>query len=203
MKPRTTGLHPPRPTGTPGPAMRTTAALVLIALLAGGLPGGDPAGLPAARAQDGSSAGAPPVTFPQSRLVIETDEGRHLPFIVDLATTPEQRRRGLMFRQSLAADAGMLFVWDRPAFQTMWMKNTPLPLDMLFLDRNGTIVQIEANTTPLSTAFITSVEPVQAILEINAGTARLLAIEPGDRVLHPFLGNTGGARGASGGRIGQ
>lgn len=170
---------------TPRPAVRLLRLLVAVILCVGigvGVSGR------LAQAQGQGAGRLPPVTFPQSRLVVETDDGRRIPFIVDIATTSKQRVRGLMYRDSLAADAGMLFVWEQPAFQTMWMKNTLIPLDMLFIDQHGVIVQVVANTTPRSLEQIASPEPVLGVLEINAGTARLMAIEPGDRVLHPFLG---------------
>ncbi|WP_237703855.1 DUF192 domain-containing protein [Rhodospirillum rubrum] len=142
---------------------------------------------------------APPDTrgrFAKSKLTIVTDDGRSLPFFVELATTANQRALGLMFRKDLAADAGMLFVWDEPGQRAMWMKNTLIGLDMLFLDAEGLVVGIAENAEPGSLRHIEAPEPCVGVLELNAGTTRLLSIDPGDRVVHPLLG--GPAEGAMG-----
>jgi uncharacterized membrane protein (UPF0127 family) len=92
-----------------------------------------------------------------------------------------------MFRSSLAPDAGMLFDFKVPTVATMWMRNTQIPLDMLFVDANGTIVNIEARAVPESDAVISAAAPVRAVLELNGGTAARLGIAAGDRVLHPIF----------------
>ena len=121
----------------------------------------------------------PPGTWP---LAIDSDGGMHH-FVVELALTPEERGRGLMFRESLADHAGMLFVFDRPSVWTMWMKNTPLSLDMLFLDPDGIIQRIEHDTIPESTTSIVSPPNTLYVLELRAGVARKLGIRAEDRVL--------------------
>ena len=109
-------------------------------------------------------------------------------FRVELALTHQQQMQGLMFRRNMAPDAGMLFVYRREAPIAMWMKNTYIPLDMLFISRDGKIVKIAERTVPLSEATISSGEAVIAVLELNAGTASRLGIGPGDRVLASALG---------------
>lgn len=131
--------------------------------------------------------GRPVAAFAESELVI-LSEGRRHRFQVELARTPDERSRGLMFRRELAADRGMLFDFGRDAPVAMWMKNTYLPLDMLFIDANGRITRIAADTVPHSEAVIASGGPVRAVLEVPAGTAARLDITAGDRVLHPMFG---------------
>jgi uncharacterized membrane protein (UPF0127 family) len=97
----------------------------------------------------------------------------------------EGRSRGLMFRRSMPADHGMLFDFEQVAPVAMWMKNTYLSLDMLFIRPDGTIARIAADTEPQSTRVIPSGEPVLAVLELNAGTAARLGIKAGDWVKHP------------------
>lgn len=101
---------------------------------------------------------------------------------VEVARTDKQRETGLMFRKEMPERQGMLFDFkqDQPVY--MWMKNTFIPLDMLFIRADGTIARIEAMTTPFSERTISSGEPVRAVLELNGGAARRLGIAPGDRV---------------------
>lgn len=124
------------------------------------------------------------VTFETGSLVIESGGGRH-PFTVELARSPEQRSRGLMFRETMAPDVGMLFIYPRRQRIAMWMKNTILPLDMLFIDSDGTIVRIAEWTQPHSLRTIESGGRVLGVLELNAGTTARLGIAVGDRVRHP------------------
>lgn len=126
------------------------------------------------------------VTFDRSSLKIETAEGVH-EFDVELAISGEQRARGLMFRNEMAPDAGMLFLYRSDRVLNMWMANTNLPLDMLFIEANGRIARIEENTIPLSRTTISSRRRARAVLELNAGTVRRLGIKPGDRVIHDRL----------------
>lgn len=105
-------------------------------------------------------------------------------FRVELAETAAQRAQGLMHRKSLAPDAGMLFDFGRTQPVGMWMKDTFIPLDMLFLRDDGSIAWIAADTVPHSLEIVTAPEPVRAVLELNAGTARRLGVERGDRVEH-------------------
>ena len=117
-------------------------------------------------------------------LEIQTNHER-LAFTVELAKTEDEQARGLMFRHSLPENTGMLFVWDEETNQRMWMKNTLIPLDMLFIDSGGRIVYIAHNATPESTAVIESNRPVRGVLEIAGGTAKKKHIEIGNRVIHP------------------
>ena len=126
------------------------------------------------------------VTFEEMPLLIEATSGR-FEFQVELAVSPEQRSQGLMFREDLDEDRGMLFDFGRSQPASMWMRNTYVPLDMLFIDAAGRITQIAANTQPLSDAAIASREPVRAVLELRAGVTARLGIEPGDRVIHPLF----------------
>ena len=126
------------------------------------------------------------VSFEESSLTIDAKSGR-FEFRVEMAVSPEQRSQGLMFREDLAEDRGMLFDFGRPQQASMWMRNTYVPLDMLFIDGDGRITQIAADTQPLSDAVIASREPVRAVLELRAGVTAKLGIEPGDRVVHPLF----------------
>jgi uncharacterized membrane protein (UPF0127 family) len=119
-------------------------------------------------------------------LEIVSGNGVHV-FTVELATTDEQRARGLMFRKELPDGQGMLFDFQREQELSFWMKNTYIPLDMIFIRGDGRILRIAENTTPLSTANIPSGGPARAVLEVSGGTARKLGIKPGDRVAHPFF----------------
>jgi uncharacterized membrane protein (UPF0127 family) len=128
------------------------------------------------------------IKFQRSSLVIDTGK-REIKFDVDLALNDVERARGLMFRDKLGPYEGMLFDFYQEAPVSFWMKNTLIPLDMLFIARDGTVKHIHANATPLSTDSIPSEYPVRAVLEINGGSARLLGIKPGDKVKHPIFGN--------------
>jgi uncharacterized membrane protein (UPF0127 family) len=120
------------------------------------------------------------------RLVIETAQAPRS-FRVELAKTPEELAQGLQHHRSLPADAGMLFDFGPERIVTMWMKNTYIPLDMLFIDAEGIVADIAERTTPLSLETIASRVPVRAVLEVNAGTVAALGIRKGDRVHHPIF----------------
>ncbi|HET8521826.1 MAG TPA: DUF192 domain-containing protein [Thermomicrobiales bacterium] len=123
------------------------------------------------------------------RLEIVTQAGIHRVFHVEIAVTPQQRETGLMYRQTLAPDAGMLFDFQSDQMVEMWMANTYVSLDMLFISRDGTIVKIAADTVPLSRAVISSGSPVRAVLEIKGGEAARQGIAAGDTVHHPMFSN--------------
>jgi uncharacterized membrane protein (UPF0127 family) len=108
-------------------------------------------------------------------------------FEVEVARNDADRQQGLMFRRSLAPDHGMLFDFERREPVSMWMKNTYISLDMLFIRPDGTIARVAENTEPLSTRVIPSGEPVLSVLELAAGTARRLGIKAGDRVQHSLF----------------
>jgi hypothetical protein len=120
---------------------------------------------------------------PLERLEIVTGSGVHV-FDVEMAASEEQRRTGLMYRKELPPGRGMLFDFEGEGPITMWMKNTYVSLDMIFIRGDGRIARIAENTTPLSEATISSGAPVKAVLEVVGGTARRLGIAPGDRVAH-------------------
>ncbi len=128
------------------------------------------------------------VTFPVTPLAIQTSAGKSLRFRVEVAKSPEERSQGLMFRRALASDAGMLFDFGRTEPVAMWMKNTLIPLDMLFIGSDGAIVNIAQRTVPQSLTPIPSAKPVRFVLELPGGTTSRLAIKPGDKVIHPLLG---------------
>jgi uncharacterized membrane protein (UPF0127 family) len=125
--------------------------------------------------------------FPTAELTIVTASGPQK-FTVELATTPAQMEQGLMFRRSLAPDSGMLFDFKTPSMASMWMKNTLIPLDMLFIDAQGRVVNIAERTVPGSLDPVGAAAPVRAVLELNGGTAARLGIRPGDRVLFAIFG---------------
>jgi hypothetical protein len=143
-------------------------------------------------AQAPSASVAPTPTqlkdFPRDSLVIQRSSGRDL-FQIWVATTPAQHEQGLMWVRQLAPDQGMLFLLDSPRPMTMWMKNTYVPLDMVFADEAGRIVGIARNTTPLSTSLISSPTNVAAVLEILGGESNRRGIAVGDRLVHPAFGN--------------
>jgi uncharacterized membrane protein (UPF0127 family) len=120
-------------------------------------------------------------------LSVVTQGGQKHSFQVEVARNDADRAQGLMFRRSMAPDRGMLFDFGRVEPVSMWMQNTYLSLDMLFIRQDGSIARIAANTEPLSTRTISSGEPVLAVLELNAGTAAKLGIRPGDRIEHPLF----------------
>jgi uncharacterized membrane protein (UPF0127 family) len=130
-------------------------------------------------------AQSPLTRFETGSLAIVTDAGRH-EFNVELALTPDQRSQGLMYRREMAADAGMLFDFaSRPGRASMWMKNTFIPLDMLFIKSDGEIESIAERTVPHSLEAVSSRGSVRYVLELNGGTVARLGIGPGNRVELP------------------
>ena len=117
----------------------------------------------------------------QVPLTIRSASGVHR-FTVEVARSPEEQAKGLMHRESLAPDRGMLFPYDPPQSASFWMKNTLIPLDMIFIRPDGRIARIGENTVPLSLEPVPSLEPVAAVLEIAGGRSAELRIVPGDRV---------------------
>ena len=132
----------------------------------------------------------PTLALDAGELLIDGPGEQHR-FTIELASTEGERARGLMFRRAMQPDHGMLFDFHRPQPVAFWMKNTPLPLDMLFIDGKGTVLQIAADTEPYSETPIPSQQPIRAVLEVNAGVAKRLGIAPGAIVHHPIFG-TGG-----------
>ncbi len=103
---------------------------------------------------------------------------------VEIADDDEKRMRGLMFRTDLPQNSAMLFVFERPRMITMWMRNTPLPLDMLFLDEQGIVKNIHKNAQPFSESLISSGIEASFVVELHAGDSDRLGIQKGDKVLH-------------------
>ncbi|ACP25189.1 exported protein [Sinorhizobium fredii NGR234] len=122
------------------------------------------------------------VAFETDRIRLLTGGGQAHDLTVELAIAPEQREHGLMFRRQMAPDHGMLFDFGETRRVMMWMRNTYLPLDMLFIAEDGTIRTIHENAVPLSDAIIDSKEAVAFVLELNAGTVKRLGIRPADRI---------------------
>jgi uncharacterized membrane protein (UPF0127 family) len=131
-------------------------------------------------------AGAPARSADLHSLEIVSKSGVHV-FSVELAVDDEERARGLMFRKELPEGTGMLFDFGRDQDVAMWMKNTLIPLDMMFIAADGRIRRIAESTEPMSTRIIPSGGPVRAVLEVIGGTARKYGIAPGDRVAHPWF----------------
>ncbi|HEY1362142.1 MAG TPA: DUF192 domain-containing protein [Xanthobacteraceae bacterium] len=152
--------------------MRRRPRVLPAVLLSLALPLTAPARLPAQQLQE---------------LEILSKTGAHV-FGVEMAVTPEEQARGLMFRRELPEMQGMLFDFHTEQPTSFWMKNTYIPLDMIFIRGDGRILRIAENTVPLSEAMVPSGGPVRAVLEVIAGTARKLGIAAGDRVSHPIFG---------------
>jgi uncharacterized membrane protein (UPF0127 family) len=155
------------------PAPAAGLAFLLVALHTVTLASGVPAGLPE-----------------ESATIVTADGGSH-DFRLHVARTPEHRRRGLMFVTRLDADEGMLFDFEVPRSVGMWMKNTPLSLDMLFVRADGRIANIATHTRPFSKRMISSHGDVLAVIELPAGTTARLRIRDGDRVEHPIFAEPG------------
>lgn len=119
-------------------------------------------------------------------LEIVTKSGVHV-FSVEMATTEEEKTTGLMYRKELADGKGMLFDFSPEQQVSMWMKNTYVSLDMIFIRADGRILRIAENTEPLSTKIISSGGLAKGVLEVVAGTAQKYGIQPGDRVAHPLF----------------
>ena len=126
-------------------------------------------------------------TFTTSELTLLTAGGAQK-FTIELALTDGQMEQGLMFRRSLAPDAGMLFDFRVPTPVTMWMKNTLIPLDMVFLDASGRVVDIHERAVPLSLVPIATKVPARYVVELNGGTVARLGIKPGDVATSPQIG---------------
>ena len=143
----------------------------------------------AARARDARAQEKAQPELPKEPLVIVTRDGARHAFAVEMARTPEQQAVGLMFRDSVPADGGMLFDWGSPRPSQMWMRNTVASLDMLFINADGTIRRVAEDTVPGSLATVESRGPVRATLELAAGTETRLDIRVGDKVQQRIFGN--------------
>lgn len=127
------------------------------------------------------SPAGPAFALPQTDLLVETASSQFR-FEVEIADDPAERAQGLMFRETLADNAGMLFIYPEPQKVEFWMKNTPLSLDIVFVRQDGTIARIAERTTPFSEAAIPSGEAIIAVLEVKGGLMRELGIAVGDRL---------------------
>jgi uncharacterized membrane protein (UPF0127 family) len=123
----------------------------------------------------------------EARLVVKSETGDHA-FTVEVVDTPELRAKGLMYRQELAPDAGMLFDFKDERPVSFWMMNTYIPLDMIFITSAGEIANVHVNARPHDTTSIPSEGPVQYVLEIPGGRSVELGIKAGDAVEHPRIG---------------
>jgi hypothetical protein len=130
-----------------------------------------------------AAAGAAPVCDPD-QIEILAGEGRQS-FAIEIADDPAEQARGLMFRPALPAGAGMLFIFETPRPANFWMRNTMIPLDMIFIDDTGRVESIAERADSYSERVSSSLGDVRAVLEINGGLSRTLGIDPGDQVIHP------------------
>ena len=129
------------------------------------------------------------VTFPKDTAFIQTKDSNLQRFDIEIATTPQQHAKGLMFRTEMAEDAGMLFFFPQVSELSFWMKNTVIPLDMIFIDGDGTINHIHKNAKPHDLTKIGSDKPSRAVLELNGGATDKFDIQVGDSVQHRYFGN--------------
>jgi uncharacterized membrane protein (UPF0127 family) len=144
------------------------------------------AGAPSANAGTTRASAENLAKLPKAPLVIES-AGKRLPFDVWVAATPERREQGLMFVTALPEKGGMLFLFPLPMNIAFWMKNTFIPLDLLFVRENGTIARIAENARPHDLSPLPAGEPVLAVLELAGGTAAKLGLRAGDRVVSTAL----------------
>ena len=152
--------------------MRCHAILVAACLLAA---------TPAGRCQSEAITGPQPPLTTRTLTIVGKSGARH-PFTVEMATTPREQEVGEMFRTNIPADRGMFFDWGTPREVPMWMKNCPVPEDMVFIGQDGTITHIAENTVPESLANISSGGVVRATLELQGGITAKLGINVGDRI---------------------
>lgn len=134
------------------------------------------------------SAESQKITLPVEPAFIKKQDGVMHKFELEIAKSPVDIEMGLMFRQSMKSDHGMMFQFGKRDHTSFWMKNTYLPLDILFIDADGTIVNIHRDAIPHSTVSIPSVKPVTGVIELNAGVVYRLGIAVGDKVIHPYFG---------------
>ena len=131
---------------------------------------------------------AHPDTPKEETITLHTTVSGSHHFTAEIANTPQLMQQGLMGRTELANDRGMLFIYPRDRYISMWMKNTLIPLDMIFIKSDGIVHRIEKNTRPHSLALIRSREKVRAVLEVNAGTSDGIGLAVGDKVCSQYLG---------------
>jgi uncharacterized membrane protein (UPF0127 family) len=126
---------------------------------------------------------------PQQPLEVATSSGKVVRFKVEVVDTPDSRERGLMYRRSLARNAGMLFDFKTPRPVAFWMRNTFIPLDIVFIRQDGVVANIAREAKPFDETPLPSSGPVVGVLEINGGEAARIGLKEGDLVRHPIFGN--------------
>lgn len=122
-----------------------------------------------------------PAGLEQQKLTIHAGGEAHN-FVVEIARSEDEQVTGLMFRQSLPPDRGMLFPYDPPKHASFWMRNTYIPLDLIFIAPGGKVARIEADAVPMSEDSMASDQPVEAVLELGGGRAKQIGLSPGDRI---------------------
>jgi uncharacterized protein len=132
------------------------------------------------------AAAQPAIAAGSGTLVLKTATGDHS-FNIEVMVSEEERALGLMFRRSLPENSGMLFLYDPPQPATMWMKNTLIPLDMVFISADARVHRIESHAEPFSTTLIPSDGDVMGVLELNAGEAGKIGLKRGDKVIYPGI----------------
>ena len=152
--------------------------MLAAALLLSALPVANVAALPIVAAQ---------AELPRTKLTLEVERGRQK-YSVEVAATPEQQERGLMFRTQMAANQGMIFPFAPPRSASFWMENTILPLDIVFIGADSRVLNVAANAKPYSRDLIQSAGVAAAVLELNAGEAARIGLKPGDRVRYSLPG---------------
>ncbi len=135
------------------------------------------------------NAGSAQNADPLKQITIVSRDGKQHLFHVELALTPQQQAKGLMGRTSMPEDAGMLFYFSSEDERSFWMKNTLIPLDMLFINKKGAIINVHDSAKPNDQTSVKSGGPAIAVVELNGGTAKKLGIVKGDVVKHVFFGN--------------
>lgn len=167
--------------GRIAPSLAAALLLILPACAAAGPGGQSQDQTPAKERTTAPEKALSPAGLALTDLTVHSGERIHA-FTVEIARTPEQQATGLMFRSTLGEDEGMIFPFPAPRQASFWMKNTVIPLDIIFIRPDGTIESIARDTVPYSLDSVQSGEPVMAVLEIAGGRAAALGIERGDRV---------------------
>jgi len=172
---------------TCAPIRMLVAAVAVSALMAGCGRAESPAAGATDVAPKTDACGPMPGKLARGELEVVGKGGAHR-FDIEVAATEAAREYGLMCRPAMTDHHGMLFEFEQPAEQTFWMKNTYIPLDIIYIGADGKIVSISRNAKPFDQTPLPSYGPAKAVLEINGGLAAKLGIEPGDQVRHPFFG---------------
>ena len=159
---------------------RFFSVLMVIACLWAGVP-------VMAHAAEEAPAAAAKIVFKKDSLTIKSATGKSHPFVIEIADNNEQREEGLKHRKELPEDHGMLFIFEEDTYVEMWMKDTPISLDILFIDSHGKEVFITPKTKPDSTDIISARRDARAVLELAAGVAEKQGIKVGDQVVYSYF----------------